>query len=60
MPEPSQPIGLKSKWEIIIREHQHQGLSDEFLKLHEVFLGLAPDRSNVLHGEIEKCVSMAL
>jgi hypothetical protein len=42
-------VGLKSKWEIIIREDQNRGRSDEFLELHEgIFLKQAPDERNVL------------
>jgi hypothetical protein len=52
-------IGLKSKWEVIVREHQNQGQSDQLFELHEgIFLGQAPDEPNVLHSEIQKCVSM--
>jgi hypothetical protein len=47
-------IGLKSKWEVIIREHQNGSQGDEFLVFHEgVFLGQAPDEPSILHGEIK-------
>jgi hypothetical protein len=38
---------------------EDRGPSDKFLKLHEgVFLGQAPDKPNILHGQVKECTCM--
>jgi hypothetical protein len=55
MPEPSaSSLNGKSS-----SGRMRTGQSDEFLEFHKgVFLGQAPDKPNILHGQVKECTCM--